>query len=121
MARSVKWIGEVVLAIALAASGGDCLDMPTPEQAMQCCNTMRCHSHTHHRHQSQHCCNDVAQMQAALGQPSSVLELSFAPVALGLVDVFRDSQMIEFSAQIIAERSHDPPSQLSRPALSLRI
>ena len=121
MARSVKWILEAVLVVALTVSGVDCLGVHKPDHAMQCCDTMRCHSHSHHRHQSQDCCNTVAQMRAGLGQASSVLELSLAPVALGLVHVFRDSQMIEFPPRIIVERSHDPPSQLSRPILSLRI
>jgi hypothetical protein len=121
MARSVKWILRAVLAVAVTVSGVECLGMRTPERAMQCCDTMRCHSHSHHRHQSQDCCNTVAQMHAVLGQPSSVLELSFAPIPLGLAHAFRDSQMIEFSPRITAERSHDPPSQLSGTVLSLRI
>jgi hypothetical protein len=122
MVRAVKWVLMPTLTVALAAYGLDCLGMATPEQAMQCCNTMRCHTHSHHQHHgSQDCCNTTPQMHAALGQPSSVQALAFSPVALGVVRASNDSQIMEFSARIMGGHSHDPPPQCSTAVLSLRI
>jgi len=122
MMRLAKWVLSSVLTAALAAYGLDCVGMATPEQAMPCCNTMRCH--THHRrshHGSQDCCSTTPQMRAALGQPSSIQGISFSPVALGVVLAFSDFQIVEFSSAIISGHSHDPPASRSKLVLSLRI
>jgi hypothetical protein len=110
------------LIVALATFALDCAGMITPEQAMQCCNTMRCHSH-HHRshHGNQDCCNTTPQIHADFGQPSSVQGIAFSPVALGVVQAFNDSQIADFFASIVAEHSHDPPHSCSTPVISLRI
>jgi hypothetical protein len=109
------------LTVALAAYGLDCFGMATAEQAMQCCNKMRCPSHHHPGHHgSQDCCNTTPQMHAALGQPSSVQGVSFSPVALGVVQASNDSQVVEFSARIVTGHSHDPPPSCSIP-VHLRI
>jgi hypothetical protein len=120
--RPAKWVLLSALIVALAAYGLDCLGMTTPEQAMQCCNTMRCHSH-HHRshHGNQDCCNTTPQIHADFGQPSSVQAIAVMPVALRVVQAFNDSQIAEFFASIIAEHSHDPPPSCSTPVISLRI
>lgn len=107
-----------VLALSVAAYASDCGGMTTPEQAMQCCNSMRCSSHHHH---GQECCKTMPTMHAALGQPSSVQGISFSPVALGLVRAFKESQGMEHSTGTIAEHSHAPPISSSPPALPLRI
>ena len=121
MATSARWIVRAALSVALVASGADCVGMLTPDQAMRCCNTMHCHSHSHQRHMSQDCCNTMSRMSAALGQAPSVCQLSFAAVAHGPVEAFRDSEAIAFSYHTVAEHSHDPPSHLSSIASSLRI
>ena len=110
------------LIVALATLALDCAGMITPEQAMQCCNTMRCHSH-HGRshHGNQDCCNTTPQIHADFGQPSSVQGIAFSPVALGVVKAFNDSQIADFFASIVAEHSHDPPHSCSTPVISLRI
>jgi hypothetical protein len=120
--RPAKWVLSSALIVALAAYGLDCLAMATPEQAMQCCNTMRCHSR-HHRshHGSQDCCNTTPQMHADFGLPASVQAIDFSPVALGVVQAFKDSQITKFFASIIAVHSHDPPPSCSTPVISLRI
>ena len=107
-----------VLTLSVAAYASDCGGMTTPEQAMQCCNSMRCSSHHHH---GQECCKTMPAMHAAFGQPSSVQGISFSPVALGLVPAFNESRSIEPSARMIAEHSHAPPISSSPPALPLRI
>jgi hypothetical protein len=120
--RPAKWVLSSALIVALAAYGLDCLGMTTPEQAMQCCNTMRCHSH-HHRghHGSQDCCNTTPQIHADFGQPASVQAIAFSPVALGVVQAISDSQIMEFSGSILVGHSHDPPLSCSTPVISLRI
>jgi hypothetical protein len=122
MMRPAKWVLSSTLTAALTAYGLDCVGMVTPEQAMQCCNTMRCH--THHRrshHGSQDCCSTTPQMHAALGQPSSTQGITFSPVAPGVVQAFSDFQIVEFSSAVIVAHSHDPPASCYRPILSLRI
>lgn|ERR1700737_68756 len=107
-----------VLTVALAAYGLDCSAMTMPEQAMQCCKSMRCSSHHHH---GQDCCKTMPAMKAALGQPSSVQGISFTPVALGVVAAFSESHSIESSARMIAEHSHAPPILCPPAVLPLRI
>jgi hypothetical protein len=107
-----------VLTLSVAAYASDCGGMTTPEQAMHCCNSMRCSSHHHH---GQECCKTMPAMHAALGQPSSVQGISFSPVALGLVRAFNESDGIEPSARMIAEHSHAPPMSSSPAAPPLRI
>jgi hypothetical protein len=107
-----------VLSFAVAAYASDCGGITTPEQAMQCCNSMRCSSHHHH---GQECCKTMPAMHAALGQPSSVQGLSFSSVALGLVRAFNESKGIEPFVGMIAEHSHAPPISSSPAALPLRI
>ena len=122
MMRPGKRVLSSALTAALAAYGLDCVGMATPEQAMQCCHTMLCHTH-HHRshHGSQDCCSTTPEVPAALGQPSSMQGINFSPVALGAVQAFSDFQIVEFSSTIIAAHSHDPPASCSKLILSLRI
>jgi hypothetical protein len=107
-----------VLTVTVGAYASDCGGMTTPEQAMQCCNSMRCSSHGHH---GQECCKTMPAMHAAFGQPSSVQGISFSPVALGLVRAFNESNGIEPFARMIAEYSHAPPASCSPTVLPLRI
>jgi hypothetical protein len=107
-----------VLTAALAAYGLDCSAMTTPEQAMQCCNSMRCSSHHHH---GQDCCKTMPAMHAVLGQPSSVQGITFSPAPLGEMAAFDESHGIESSARMIAEHSHAPPIFSPPAVLPLRI
>ena len=107
------------LVLSVAAYASDCSGMTTPEQAMQCCDSMQCSSHHHHR--SEECCKTMPAMHSVLGQPLSAQGVSFSPVAIGLVRAFSDSQIMEFSDSIIVGHSHDPPLSCSTPVPSLRI
>jgi hypothetical protein len=107
-----------VLAVAVAAYASDCGGMTTPEQAMQCCNSMRCPSHGHH---GQECCKTMPAMHGALGQPSCAQGISFSAVAIGLVWAFNESNVVVPSARMIAEHSHAPPVSYSPAILPLRI
>jgi len=109
----------LALSVALAMYALDCVSMSTPEQAMQCCNSMHCHSHHHHR--AQDCCKTMPEMHAVLGQPSSAQGVSFSPVVLGLVQAVSEADGLEPSARIIAEHSHAPPIFSPPAAPPLRI
>jgi hypothetical protein len=107
-----------VLTVALAGYALDCIGMTTPEQAMQCCNSMRCPSHGH---QGQDCCKSMPSIHAVFGQPSSLQGVSFSPIALGTAESFHQSEPFASSARVIAEAAHAPP-HLDAPApLPLRI
>jgi len=106
------------LIFALATYALDCVGMTTPEQAMQCCNSMRCPLHGHH---GQDCCKTMPSMHAAIGQPTAVHIISCPPVAHAAVQLYAQCQKIEFFAGFIAEHSHDPPQCPSPRILSLRI
>ena len=107
-----------LLTVSVAAYASDCGGMTTPEQAMQCCKSMRCSSHGHH---SQECCKTMPAIHAALGQPSSVQGISFSPVTFAVVQSFNEAQRTESSARMIAGYSHAPPASGSPAILPLRI
>jgi hypothetical protein len=106
------------LIVALATFALDCAGMTTPEQAMQCCNSMHCPSHGHH---GQDCCKTMPNIHSAIGQPTSVHSVSYSPVAHGAVQPFPGCQGIDSYAGLIAEHSHDPPPRPSPPISTLRI
>jgi len=84
--RPAKRVLSSALIVALAADGFDCLGMATPEQAMERCKSMLCHS------RSEDCCNTMPQIPADFGQPSSVQAIALSPAALGVVQAPSDPQ-----------------------------
>lgn len=122
MVRSAQWILVAALNVALAMDGFDCLGIATPEQAMQCCNRMHCHLQSHHSYPSQECCKTTPQItHSAIGQPSSVQEISFSPAVLGVVQAFTDAQVVQCTTIVISGHSHDPPLSCCTPIMPLRI
>lgn len=109
------------LLVALAAYGLDCMGMATSEHMMACCEKMRCHSHHHRNQNPQDCCKTTPQMQAALGQPSSMQTISVSPVTYGVMQAFDDLKMSALFASISARHSHDPPLSGPISTLPLRI
>jgi hypothetical protein len=107
----------LILTIALAAYAVDCVGMATPEQAMQCCKSMRCMSH--HRH-GEDCCKIMPTTHVDVGQPTSV-SVPFAPVAFGLIEPFIKSPNVTTSERKIADQSHAPPIFSPPNDLPLRI
>jgi|SRR5215472_9682719 len=109
----------VAMTLALATYALDCLGVTTPEQAMQCCNSMRCPSH---HHSGQDCCRTMPAMHAAIGQPTSINSISPSLFVHGAVLPSAVFESINSSVRLIRERSsHGPPRLLSRPVLTLRI
>ena len=117
----MRFVGRLLLTVLTFAIVGcslDCVGMTTPKQAMQCCNSMPCHSRGHH---GQDCCKSMASIHPALGQPSSVQSASFSPIALGAVEALHQSEACVFSSRVIAEEAHAPPFLGSAAPLPLRI
>ena len=109
----------VALSVALMTYALDCVSMTTPEQAMQCCESMHCHSQHHRR--AQDCCKTMPAVHAVLDQPSSTQGVSFCPLVLGFVQAFSEANGLEPSARIVAEHSHAPPISSPPTTPPLRI
>jgi hypothetical protein len=109
-ARSIL---PAVLTIALGAYAVDCSPTATAEQAMQCCNSMRCMSR--HHHWGEECCKTMTTVRADIGQPTTT-GISFAPIVFEIVQVFGEPAGISASAQ-----SHAPPLFSMGTILPLRI
>jgi hypothetical protein len=118
MMRLAKPIFLAVMAVALAAYAIDCGAATTPEQAMQCCNSMPCSSH---RHQGQDCCKTMPAMHAPFVQPSSVHGVSYSPVVSAVLPVSGEPQGFDLSDRMVAAHCHAPPVLYAPAPLPLRI
>jgi hypothetical protein len=118
MMRLGKPIFLALLAVALAAYAFDCGAATTPEQAMQCCNSMACSSHGHH---AQDCCKDMPAMRSPFVQPSSVHGVSYSPVVFAVMPATGESQVLNSSNRVIAAHCHAPPIRSAPSPLPLRI
>src|SRR2546429_9139523 len=107
-----------ILAVALGAYAFDCEAATTPEQAMQCCNSMHCSSHGHH---GQDCCKDMPTTHGPFVRLSSGHGLSSAPVVLTAALVSAECVTLDFSAETFATRCHAPPIFSPPPSLPLRV
>jgi hypothetical protein len=113
--RFAKPILLAVMAIALATYATDCFAMSTPEQAMQCCDSMHCSSHGHEH--SQECCKTMPSMHAPFVQPVSAYGLSFSVVFVAVLPGFSALQGLDFSAGILTTHCHAPPiPQIAAPS-----
>jgi len=117
MMRLAKPIFLGILAVALAAYAFDC-GAATPEQAMQCCNSMPCSSHGHH---AQECCKTVPSMHAPFVQSSSVHGVSASPVVFAVLPAAGKSHVVDSSNRVIAAHCHAPPIRYAPTPLPLRI
>src|SRR5450755_3469333 len=95
-----------LLALSLTTYSLDCGATMTPEQAMQCCNSMPCSSHGH---DGQDCCKTMPSMHAPFVQSSSVRGPSFSAVLFAVVPPVGQCSNLEQSAIIIATDCHAPP------------
>ena len=118
MMRLPKPIFVAVLALALAAYAFDCGAMMTPEQAMECCDTMPCSSHGH---QSEDCCKSMPAMHAPFVQPSPVHGISYSPLVLAVLPASGESRSLDFFARMIAAHCHAPPVRSAPAPSPLRI
>src|SRR5882672_5366839 len=105
--RFAKPILLAVMVVAFATYAFDCLAMSTPEQAMQCCDSMPCSSHGHQH--SQECCKTMPSMHAPFVQPASAHDLSFSPVFVAVLPGFNASQDIGAPSKVLTAHCHAPP------------
>jgi hypothetical protein len=116
--RLVRPIFLTLLAVSLATYAFDCgASAMTPEQALQCCNSMPCSSHGH---DGQDCCKTMASMHAPFMQ-SSVRGASFSPLLFAVVPPSGQSPDLPPAAIIISADCHAPPVFSSFGLRPLRI
>jgi len=121
MMRSAQGMLGLALTVALAAYGSDCVGVASPERAMECCKTMRCHSHHHGKTHSQECCKTMPELQGTMGQPASMQSVAVSPLVFGVIPSHHDCQRTEFCSRVGAGHSHDPPEFFHPSAFHLRI
>src|ERR1700737_354950 len=117
--RLVKafWVGAVVF--ALVAYVVDCSAMATPDEAMQCCDTMPCSSHSHG--QAQDCCKAMSSTHVPFVRPSSSQDTPHVPLVFAILSSLDKVSALVSSADLIQQESHAPPILLSPASLPLRI
>ena len=116
--RLTKPILVALLLVTLTAYAVDCVGMTTPEQAMECCNSMPCSSHGH---DGQDCCKTMPAMHADFILASPAHGVFFSPVVVALVPAFMVIEVSNSSARIFTVHSHAPPASFSSDSLPLRI
>lgn len=118
--RASRAIGVVVLVAALAAYSTDCFAASTPDEAMQCCDSMPCPQQAHHG--SEDCCRNMPSLHAPFVQPHAVDTAFHAPVVLAALPATTALQGLVFSANILlAVQSHSPPSAPAAASMPLRV
>ena len=101
-----KAILVAVIALALTAFVLDCAATTTPAQAMQCCSSMPCSSHSH---AGEDCCKSMPTVHAAFVQPSGAPTIAMPalqPLALGTTA--HAIHLHSFGMRIL-ENGHTPP------------
>jgi len=105
-----------VLSVALAAYGFDCDAMATPEQAMQCCDSMPCPLHGHH---GEDCCKTMPTVHAPIAQPTLAHGITVSPLVFAVIPASDESHGLDSAARSIAALCHAPPISDSYSAASL--
>jgi len=117
--RFIKPILLSLMAIALATYASDCFAMSTPDEAMQCCDSMPCSAHGHEH--SQECCKTMPSLHAPFVQPASAHALSFSPVFVAVLPAFNVLKGLNFSAGVLTAHCHAPPISQIAVSSPLRI
>lgn len=114
----VKRILLMVAIFALATYGLDCLAMTTPEQAMQCCNSMPC---SPSGHDSQDCCKTLPSVNASfLQSPHTSISPIVHVVGVALAGLTNKPALFGEPVGVPA-LSHGPPIRYSPASLPIRI
>jgi hypothetical protein len=92
--------------------------MTTPDEAMQCCNSMPC---SPHGHQGQDCCTTMPSMHAPFVKSASVH--SVEPVVHQLAVVASGQDFVNSYSLVgrVAVHSHAPPENRAFDLTPLRI
>jgi hypothetical protein len=113
-----KPIFLAVVAMLLAVYAFDCDGITTPEQAMQCCDSMPCSSLGHH---GQDCCKTMPEMHSPFTQPSSVHDPGVALGLLAVLFAFAEPVGLDGSVRRVSAYCHAPPLFRPPSAQPLRI
>lgn len=108
----------LAIVVALTVYSFDCGAGTTPEQAMECCNSMPCSPQGHH---GQDCCKTMPSMRAPFVQSSSVHGVSFASLVFAVLPTFGETLNIDQSVRVVAAKSHAPPIFYDTALTPLRI
>jgi hypothetical protein len=113
-----KPILVAVLGLTFAAYGFDCSPLMSPDQAMECCDSMNC-SHGMH---GEDCCQTGPSVHAPFVQPASMHSVAFTPLVLAALPVSIHISSIDHAERHASLRFHDPPLIFdSTTTLQLRI
>jgi hypothetical protein len=116
--RLAKPIFLGVLVVAFAAYAFGCEAATTPEQAIECCNSMPC---TSHGYDAQDCCKTMPSMHAPFVQPSYVLGVSYSPLVFAVLPAVSEPHPIDSADRVTVAQSHAPPVLGTLAPLPLRI
>jgi hypothetical protein len=95
----------VVLGFVFAAYGFDCSPIMSPDQAMECCDSMNC-SHGMH---GEDCCQTGTSIHVPFVQPASMHSVAFAPLDFVVQPASILISSIDHMDERAALRVHDPP------------
>src|SRR5215467_4196939 len=106
--RIAKRVPVLAFALALVAYGFDCPQTSTPDEAMQCCDTMQCSSHGHDG--SEDCCKTMQATHPPFVKQSPSQGAHLIPVLGAFLPTVTSSQGLDISREAsLATYSHAPP------------
>jgi len=108
-----------VLLFAVVGYAFDCPGMSTPDEAMQCCNTMPCAPHSHQR--GEDCCKTMPSMHAPVGQPSSIHTVSPSLMFFAVLPAIDAARLSISTPRVIVSHTHAPPGPQAIDISPLRI
>src|SRR5438270_10051452 len=101
--RFTKPILVALLGISFSAYGFDCSPIMTPDQAMECCDSMNCSRGMH----GEDCCQTGTSVHAPFVQPASMHSIVFPPLALAVPRASVHSELVDHVAGGGPSRFHD--------------
>jgi len=113
-----KAILVAMVTVAVAVYAFDCSAVTTPDEAMQCCNSMPC---SPHGHQGQDCCKTMRSMHAPFVKSSSVHSVKPLVSQLAILVSGQDFVNSDSFMGQIAVHSHAPPGNHAFDLTPLRI
>ena len=118
--RLVRAILTGVCVAVLAMYALDCFPASTPDEAMQCCDSMPCPEHS--QHGSQNCCQTMPSSHAEFVQPHSPDIAPHAPVLCAFLPVGNALQGLNGPARVlVTANSHAPPLTPAAASTPLRV
>jgi hypothetical protein len=114
----VRKILLMVVVVALTTYGLDCLAMTTPEQAMQCCNSMPCSPTGHH---GQDCCKTMPSINAPFLRSQNTSAAPVVHVLEALTSLVADVPVALGESASVSAMGHAPPIPYSPASLPIRI